>query len=258
MKPEREQVLRLVAAGKLSRGKAARQLGLSRQYIGKIVKEMTMKPAAAPAPAPVISPAIPLSPPPAPSPEAPSAPVAPGAPKPKTLQDLLREMNGGGPAAAPGAAPAGLPPPPSAPAEYDREDAEAGAELFEMARGGVSTYIGTRIYGLKPEDPRLDALRTPNKFLARAVKRNEAKAAVVGKLTGGWLGLAIGTGAEVLRALLHFAGLGLNPVIAPPLVPPPPKSAAAAAEADAEEEGTPTETGGFSISEAKREAEERR
>lgn len=249
----REAILDKIGAG-LSRAKAAKILGLSRQYVGQLVKNRKAKmnvPPAAPSPAPSLapSPSAPTIPelPPTAAPEVPAENTA-GAP---SLAQILEEAN-----APPPGAP--LPPPPPIPAAvplaYDPEDAAAGAELLEMGRGGLAAYVGTRIFGLKADDPRLDALREPNKFLARALKRNESKTALLGSLTGGLLGLGIGYAAEIGRAILHFAGLGLEPLAQPSKDVPPPPAAAPGADDDDDDEPP---AGGFSISAAKAAAERR-
>lgn len=164
---------------------------------------------------------------------------------------MIREMNGGPAPAGPVGAP-GLPPPPGPVPEYDQADAEAGKELFEMVRGGIPVYVGTRVFGLSADDPRLDKLRTPNKFLARAIDRNEAKAAVVGKLTGGWIGMTIGVIVEVGRSFMHFAGLGLQPVAPPLEVPEQPAAPSASPTPAGTDEEQPA--GSFSISRLKQQA----
>lgn len=249
MKPEREEVLDLVRRGKLSQAKAARQLNVSRQYVGKLVKKgkpmLSNSPAPAPAPSPAKPPALPPVPPSAPA--APTAGQAPatGAARPRSLQDMIREMNGGGTPTTPGA----LPPPPGPAPEFDPRDVAAGKEIFELLDGGVNTYIGTRVFGLDGDAPELQELKKPNKFLSLALERNESKMAWVGKWTNGLPGLGIGAVAEVIRAFIHFGGKGLKPVESP--LAPPPTATPGAAASDVSEEEDDSQEGGFSISKLK-------
>lgn len=255
MRPDRELAIGQVLAGKLSRAKAAKILGLSRQRVGVIVKGRQMK-----TPPPAAPTGAAPSPPPPPASGGGPANAAAGAwaaPEGRSsLEDLLKQANAGAPGAPP-------PPPPlvmptGAPGA-DPEELEAGRELVGMATGGLGRAVAVDIFGASPEDPRLAPLEKPTKFMDLALKRNEGKCAFAGKLTGGWIGLLIGTAVEVWRAVRLCRRLGLEP---PPAAPQKPAGtpAAAQAETDPEEDvplpgEDPTEER-FSITAAKTKAAE--
>jgi hypothetical protein len=86
--------------------------------------------------------------------------------------------------------------------DVDPEDAAAGRDLLKylirVGRDAVAKFV----YNCKPDDPKMLELKDPNEFLKLALKRNQDKAAPLGKLTRGWWGLGIGAILEGLRLIL--------------------------------------------------------
>lgn len=256
--PARDAILAQVGdgPGKLSRSKAARMIGCSRQYVGNLVKKPKAAKPAAPAP-----PARPAAP--APEPARPELVVVPstgdasptGSPsdaKPLTLAEILARAGAGAPGAAPpppGAAPAapGAPPPPVAPA-IDPKDAEAADALLKEGQSFLVESVAVYGFGMSMDDPRLAPLKSPNVFLKISLDRNQDKTAWLGKLTGGIKGLVIGGLLECFRAARHIRGLGVKPVS------PASSAGAPAVEEEPAEEEEVVDGGGFDIRKAAEEA----
>lgn len=242
MKPDREDVIRQVEAGKLSRNKAAKILGLSRTRVGVIVKERKAKmnpPAPAYTPTPAAAPA--------------PAPAA-WTPEGKSeLESLLRQAN-----AAPIGGPPPPAPPPAAPAPAaDPRKAEAGKVLAEMATTELGVAVATQIFGVQKTDPRIADLHRPNRFLEISLDLNSDKTAMLGELASGIKGLIIGTVIEAARAFHRCASLGLPMATVGQPKPPVPLAEPPDPEEEEPEDDAPGEVvdgGGFSIRRAKEEA----
>lgn len=194
---EREAVMQDISRGKLKKNKAAQLLGVSRQRITQLYaawlkrkepKMETVKVApAAPTPPPVESPPVP---PPRDINEvlAPvgGAPVPPAAPPPTTP-----------PKESP---PQDAPPPPApGPEPVDPEDAAAGRDLVKWFVRGFKEGLARLVFKIKKDDPRMTEIREENEFLRIAIKRNSEKAAPLGKLTKGPVGLLIGSVIESIK-----------------------------------------------------------
>lgn len=197
---QRAEILSHVRAGKLSRNKAAKMLGLSRQYVGRLVADLEKK-ERTPMPIPT-STEIPLvtatenTPPPGAAPPL-SSPEGRSA-----LDDLLRQAQ-----SAPGPSTQTGTPPPFTPevitgGAADPEEQAAGEELAKMVAGGFAPYVASRVYSIKQSDPRLDSIRKPSAFTSLALKRNHAICGALGKLTGGWIGIGIAVGVEIWRGIM--------------------------------------------------------
>lgn len=234
-------------------------LGLSRQYVGQLVKRPKPGPAIVfPAPtiasAPKEVPPVTVTPPAAPPPAVPEAPKGDGAP---TLKSILDAAGAGSPGYVPeaGGAPPVAPPPPApgAPqASYDPEDAEAARALIAEGQQALGETIAVYAYGMKADDPRLKGFQETNAFLKIALKRNDENIAVVGKLTKGLPGLAIGAFLEILRVARVVRSFDKGPAEETPLRPA--ASPASSPGTVADEPGDADEGGGgeprFSIARA--------
>lgn len=215
---DRRGVLDQVKAGKLSRAKAARMLGLSRQYIGKLVSGKGAAPMNS-KPAPALT-AAPLSPSPAPPAPAVATPTEPppaaagdGAAKPLSLAEILARAKAGAPGTPPQqpAAAPGAPPPPAAAPAIDPRDVEAANALIAEGQTFLVESIAVYGFGLKSTDPRLKEVQEPNAFMKIALKRNEDKTSGLGALAGGWKGLIAGVVLEIFRVSRFFRGRGVKP-----------------------------------------------
>lgn len=190
----REEIIAAVRDGKLKKSKAAVLLGISRQRVGQIVKEVKpMTDAAAPAPAPADT---------APPAAAAAGPSGWGS-APKDLGEAYKPI---GETPSPAALPP-KPPPLKVDAvpmtDDDVEDAKAGRSLINSFLDYGRKFVARVMYpDAKEGDPRLAELEKENDFLAVSLKRNQDKTAPLGWLTRGWKGLLIGFTIEVLRVAI--------------------------------------------------------
>lgn len=223
---EREQVMRDIHAGKLKKNKAAQLLGVSRQRITQLfaawLKKENRKMDNVLNPKP--------SPPPAP-------PESPPVPHPKDINEVLAPTGGGGTVPPPTPAPQPSPepkpdvppdaPPPPQGEPVDPEDAAAGRDLVRWFVRGFKEGLARWVFKIKKEDPRMQDIREENEFLRIAIKRNSERAAPLGKLTKGPVGLVIGSVIESIKMAFVIGDspddLPVTPHQVKPAAPPPPK-----------------------------------
>jgi hypothetical protein len=86
----------------------------------------------------------------------------------------------------------------------DPDDVEAGRELLKLVRLNMGALTAKLVYKVKETDPRLEAFKQENGFLRVALKRNQEKAAPLGKLAAGWKGIILGFAAEVVKVVMTF------------------------------------------------------
>lgn len=245
MNVDREGVLRQIEAGQLSYTKAAKILGISRQRVGRIIADRRKLKMPSPSPKPAAPAPADVQPPPA----DPAPPAAGGVPPERRneLEELLRKADAGPLGAPPTSPPPPVPPGPA----VDPREAEAGKELSKMLTSNVGVLLASKVYKVNATDPRLAALRKPNRFLELSLDLNQDKTAVLGRWAGGWKGLGIGILIELARAVWTCEDLGLDPAASVATGAAPPEPPAGPVESD---EGEVVDSGGFSISRAKSEA----
>jgi len=199
-----------------------------------------------------VAPKVPTAPPAVAAPASgvdPAAPPAPVAP-PSSLAEALAAVttpprdppSPSSPSGSAGPASPPVPPPtpgPSAYAALDPEDVEAGRELLKMLRFKLGKWVAKMVYSIKEDDARLKQFEEDNGFLRVAMKRNQDKAAPIGKLSKGWKGIIIGLVLEGARVIAAFGMDGPDkkgedkadsPAASPPKAadaPPPPPPAPA-------------------------------
>lgn len=200
---ERESVMRRIALKKtqpkhkdaLTGESAAKLLGISRQRVSQLFNAWKKKNGGnveTPKPEPVKEIPVGVIP----------EEVGP-VETPKNLDEVLAPIGGSG-SAPPESKPAATPAPDTSKAgeqapPIDPEDAAAGRELIRWMRRGLTEFTCRFILGMKKDDPRLQEMREENEFLKLSIKRNSEKAAPLGSLTKGFLGLLIGSTIEIVR-----------------------------------------------------------
>ena len=263
--PTRDAVVERFAKAKATATALAREIGVSRQYAGQLlrahkrraVESLTVEPEPkleTKVEAPTVEPkpetesnagGIP------PLPQTPEAAPPPAAAASNPLDDAMRGIppeGGAGGEAGPGPfEPEVIGPAPSA---LDQKRVKAGRRLATLMGRGFGKTLARRVHGVAADDPRLKQLDEPNEILDLAMDENEDKMHKLGGLVKGWIGLGLGCFVEVFRVNEIFGSPPENqPMTRPRREAPPPAQESAASEgADAE----PSTEGGSGVDFMKR------
>jgi hypothetical protein len=245
----RKEILDEVRAGRMTQKKAAVLMGVSAPRINALLK--TKKYAAPSLAAPVAmlrnppayTPPPVLPPPVTPAADAAALPPGPVA-EPSSMADVMAPLADSGPGPAASGAAAAPPAPPGATsaalAAVDQDDVDAGREIFKLFKIKLGKWSAKMVYGIKEEDPRLRGFDEDNAFLRIAAKRNQEKAAPIGKLTKGYKGLVIGLIIEVARVVIKFGVAEWTAAVeAAKNAPPPVADVVAGVAVSAVSAGTP-------------------